>query len=294
MIKLLLNPLLLFVSLLALITFVSCGSNSESGNTTMATDSVAKSGLVNTDTAKSSELLSLPAPMQVASAIKRICPKYYENLLCPTTNGSANNFSKTLTLGMYAFDLGYANVYEQRQTSLNYFVTSIKLADELKIIGPVNASSLKSFKENINNNDSVKHYTLNSFGNIHDNLISSDRKNEAFLILTGSFIEGLYVCSSIQTKDKNLASLVGEQKLFLDNLVIILPAYKDEAGMSELIAQLADLKTVYDKIEIKYKEDTDPSKKSIEPITVSDDMLKQISEKIAAIRKSIIVPKSVS
>lgn len=293
MTKILFHRLVLFVSTATLFVFVSCGSNTESENSSaMVSDSTAKSDVENKDSLKPSEILSLPAPMQIASAIKRNSPKYYEELLCPITNGAGTNFFKTLNLGIYAVDLGYANVYEQKQTSINYFVASIKLADELKIMGPADPATLKAFKETINNKDSVKHYTLSTFGNIHDNLIKSDRKNEAFLILTGSFVEGVYLASKIQTKvkDKNLMYLVGEQKLFLENILKILPYYKDEKGMAELIAQLDGLKVTYDKIEITYTE-SGPNKKEMKPITISDDVLKEISDKITAIRSSITLAK---
>ena len=294
MTKILFHRLVLFVSIVTLFIFVSCGSNTESeNNSAMVSDSTSKSDAENKDSLKPSEILSLPAPMQIASAIKKNSPKYYEEFLCPITNGAGTSFFKTLNLGIYAVDLGYANVYEQKQASINYFVASIKLADELKIMGPVDPATLKAFKETINNTDSVKHNTLSTFGNIHDNLIKSDRKNEAVLILTGSFIEGVYLASKIQakTKDKNLMYLVGEQKLFLENVLKVLPHYKDENGMAELIAQLDDLKTTYDKIEITYTE-TAPNKKEMKPIVISDDILKQISEKITSIRNNITQTKA--
>lgn len=291
MTKTLRNSLSLFIPIAALCLFFNSCGNSEKGNTIETT----QEGVM--EIAGSKEILenvifSLPAPMQIASAIKRNCPQYYEELLCPLKNSASSDFSKILTLGIYAVDLGYANVYDQKQTSLNYFVTSIKLADELKIMGPLNLSTLKSFKENLDNKDSVKRYTLSSFSKIHDNLLKSNRKDEAMLILTGSFVEGVYLSSKIQdkNKDKNLMNLIGEQKLFLENLLSILPQYHDKKGVTELVAQLTDLKTTYDKIEITYKTDTDPDKKHMQSITISDEVLKQINEKITNIRNTIIEP----
>lgn len=293
MTKILFHRLALFLSIVTLFIFVSCRSTAESENSSaMISDSASKSIVENKDSLKPSEIISLPAPMQIASAIRKNSPKYYEEFLCPITNGVGTNFFKTINLGIYAVDLGYANVYQQKQTSINYFVACIKLADELEIMGPVDPAILKAFKETIGNKDSVKRYTLSTFGKIHYNLIKSDRKNEAFLILTGSFVEGVYLASKIQarTKDKNLMNLVGEQKLFLENILNILPYYKDEKGMAELIAQLDDLKVTYNKIEITYTESA-PNKKKMQAITISDDVLKQISDKITAIRTSIILAK---
>ena len=275
MAKLFLSFFVMLFSLATLFTFFSCGNSSETENNSVeAKDSIAKS------------------PMQVSSAIKKACPDYYEEFLSPLKNELTSDLYKTINLGMYAVDLGYSNVYDQKQTSINYFVTSLKLADELKILGPADPAKIKVFKENINNKDSITHYTLNSFNNFHENLVINDRKEEAFLILTGSFIEGLYLSANIQakSKEKNLINLIGEQKLFLENVLDILSNYKDKKEVNELIAQLTDLKIIYDKVEITYIE-TDLTNKSMQAITVSDDILKQINEKITSIRNNVIVAK---
>lgn len=287
---------MLFIPLATLGLLISCGNNSETENNSDTAKEGAMQMEGSKDSTESTTVYSLPAPMQIASAIQRNVPTYYDELLCPIKNGPTSDFGKTLNLGIYAVDLGYANVYDQKQKSITYFVASIKLADELKIMGPADPRTLRAFKENIDNKDSVNHYTLGSFGNIHDNLINSNRKDEAMLILTGSFIEGVYLTSKIQdkNKDKKLMQLIGEQKLFLENILSILPQYKDKKEMSELIAQLTDLKMTYDKVTITYRAETDPNKKNMEPISITGEVLKQINEKITAIRNSIIQPKGIS
>jgi hypothetical protein len=133
----------------------------------------------------------LPAPMQIASANKKIGCQIFGKFLCPVKNGFSNDFSKLLNLGIYSADLGYANVYNQAQTSLTYFSTAAKLADDIKIVGDIDAETLKRYKNNINNKDSVTYFTLNSFNNIHNYLTANNRTDEAYLIITGCFIEGV-------------------------------------------------------------------------------------------------------
>lgn len=286
---------MLSLALITLFILSSC-SNSSDKTSEIQQGTIETPAAKTKDSANQAKLFSLPAPMQIASAIKKNCPNYFDEFLCPLKNSPPSDFEKTLMLGIYAVDLGYANVYDQKQTSINYFVASTKLADELKIMGALDPSILKAFKNNINNKDSVTHYTLSSFRSIHNNLLSNNRKDEAFLILTGSFIEGAYLSSKIQdkNKDKNLTHLIGEQKLFLENILTILPQHHDKKEMSDLIAGLTDLKTAYDKVDIKYKTETDPNNKNMEPIIISDDILKQINEKITAIRTSIFQTKSLS
>ncbi len=284
---------ILFASLATSLTFVSCGNSSESENTTViAKDSLAKSD-ENTDSLVPSQVHSLPAPMQVASAIKKACPTYFEDLLSPLKNETTSDFHKTINLGIYAVDLGYSNVYDQKQASINYFITAVKLADELKILGPADPAKIKAFKDNVNNKDSVTFYTLNSFNNFHENLLLSERTEEAYLILTGSFIEGLYLTTNIQAKNKEqkLVHLIGEQKLFLESTIAILSNSKDKKEISDLIVKLTDLQTIYNKVDIKYSEEIQ-NKKTMQEIVITDNQLKQIKDKITEIRNSIIHPKA--
>jgi hypothetical protein len=278
----------LLLTFSAICLFSSCGNDAEKSTTADVSQDSLNASQSGKDDNGAEEIFSLPAPMQIASAIKKNCPNYYAELLSPLKNTASSNFSKALNLGIYAVDLGYANVYDQKQTSINYFLTSVKMADELKITGAVDPSLLKLFKENINNKDSVTRYTLSSFGNIHDHLITSNRNEEAFLILTGSFIEGVYLSSKIQeiNKDKNLVQLVGEQKIFLESLLSIFSSSSNKE-IGDLCTQLADLKTAYDKVDIAYVE-KEANKKNMQPIQISDDVLKQIGAKILVLRNSII------
>ncbi len=279
------NPVLF--SLISILLLSSCGSSEK-------TDDTQQGAVQLTAEAKGdsghTELFSMPAPMQVASAIKRTNSNYVDGLLAPSNARNSSAFSKTLNLGMYAVDLGYANVYDQHQTSIIYFSNSLKLSDDLKIMGPFEPSTINRFKENVTNSDSTAHYTLSSFRKIHENLINSKRDEEAYLILAGSFIEGLYLTSEIQKKNKNeqLVHLIGEQKLFLESVTKILST-SESKEIVDLLVQLNDLKTIYGRIDVNYKT-TNAESKEILPIVVSNDLLKEINEKITIIRNGVFQP----
>lgn len=280
-------PLLLITLILG-----SCGNENSKDKTPESTTQNFDSLASNKDSVLTTTVYSLPAPMQIATAIKNSKAPFMEQLLCPLKPKNTSSFQQTVTLGIFAVDLGYANVYEQGQTSLNYFTNSLKLADELKVLGPVNPSVVKEFKNLINNKDSVTFYTLSSFNNIHKHLIESNRNDDAYLILTGSYIEGLYLTLKINEKanDPKLVQLLGIQKLFLKTLLELLPDYKNRKEIETLLSQLNDLKITYDKIEMKVSDSSVKNTKNIEPLTVSNELLKELTEKITTIRNSIILP----
>lgn len=247
----------------------------------------------NDNSVQQNEVHSLPAPMQIANAIKTTNAAYSESFLLSLNNKDAatSDFTKTLVLGMCAVDLGYANVYEQKQTSINYFSSSLKTADELKIMDPIDPGIIKRYKENVNNQDSLTFYTLSTFKKIHANLLSNNRTDDAYLVLTGSFIEGLYLSGKIyeKGKDKNLVNVIGQQKIFLESITKLLPQYKDKKEIADLIIQLNDLKSIFDQVEITYQSSSnEPNSKEMLPVNISDETLNQIIDKITLIRNSHI------
>jgi hypothetical protein len=229
-------------SLFVGITFTTALILSGCGNTQEkeTSESTKQDTVQTTPEAAGQKVFSLPAPMQIASAIKRSGAKYSESFLCPVKTTYPNDFSKLLNLGIYSADLGYANVYNQTQTSLTYFSTAAKLADEIKIVGDIDAETMKRYKNNIDNKDSVTYFTLNSFNNIHNYLTTNNRTDEAYLILTGCFIEGVYLSTKVCEKGKSpeMLSLVGQQKLYLESVLELLQNHQEKKEMPELITKL--------------------------------------------------------
>ena len=280
-----LNFLFFSAALASGLFLFSCGNSAEKETIADAKqDSVITNN--NKDTVPETKLFSLPAPMQIATAIKNSNSKYSERILLPIAKNYTSDFDKLFHLGMYAVDLGYANVYDQRQTSINYFSTSLKLADEQKIIAISEPGIIKRFKDNVENSDSVTYFTLTSFSSIHQQLKSSSRESDAYLLLTGSYIEGVYLSCKVYeaNKDKKILQLVGEQKLFLENILELLPPDENNTKMTNLISQLNDLKKLYDKVEISYTESGGKNRKVASSISISDDQFKEIQTKINMIR----------
>jgi hypothetical protein len=99
-------------------------------------------------------------------------------------------------------------------------------------------------------------------------------------------------------KDKTpLIQRIGEQKNTLDNLIKLLTPYYQQEGYTEFIDALIDLaSTEFDKVEVKYnyvKPTTDEVNKittinSTTETIVTPEILKNISEKIAIIRNTLV------
>jgi hypothetical protein len=74
-------------------------------------------------------------------------------------------------------------------------------------------------------------------------------------MITGVWIEGMYLATQVARQNPNpaLQDRIGEQKLNLSNLFLILNAYKSQRQVKEIIDLLGEIKTVYDQVEITYE-----------------------------------------
>ncbi len=245
----------------------------------------------------------LPSPIQIAATIKRSGINYDATVLNPTDNASnySNNYKKSLNVGVYGADLGYAALYDQTQDAINYLNTVKSLADELGIIGAFERNTLDQVQENLGNQDKLLEIVTNAFFESDRYLQQHKRNKASALILAGGWVEGLYIaCNMIKNqKDENIITRIGEQKITLGILMTLLGQFEDDAEVSSLTASLNDLKTVFDQVDITYEynpggnSETDAKDasttiltKSI--VTVTDDQLATITEKVGTIRATVI------
>jgi hypothetical protein len=268
----------------------SCSSTKSEDTIPLADTTTQKAE--STDLANEIKVFSLPAPLQIPYELKKLNPRFYEHLLKPSNSNPENiatNFKKALNLGIYAVDLGYTTTYDQRQTAINYLSACIKLAEQLNISTKINSSLVDRYKKNISNRDSLNVLIIKTFAEINRTLTESNRQADAALILTGSFIEGVHLSTGIyeESNSELLVNLIGQQKLFLNNLLEILAIYHSDE-IYHLVKNLKELKTDYDQIEISYTSSSDSTKKEIAKINAPDKLIGKIGKKVRAMRVEII------
>jgi hypothetical protein len=154
---------LFLFSLPALFIF-GCGSEPKEKTGKEKADSAKK------DTAKTTmmKIYSLPAAMQIPTAIKEMKGTFSEEYLKPTNTKDApasTNFSKAVNMGICGIDMGYCLLYEQNQLAIKYVSRIARMADDLKITGAFEANVLDRLKKQVTNKDSASYLLLSSFNN---------------------------------------------------------------------------------------------------------------------------------
>ena len=102
-----------------------------------------------------------------------------------------------LNLGVYTADIGYLSVYEKTQESIDYLNACKSLADQLGISGSFDRATLEKFEANIANKDSLA-ALLNDAVKKTDRYLKDDNRSKlGALLVTGSFVESLYLSTGI-------------------------------------------------------------------------------------------------
>jgi len=131
--------------------------------------------------------------------------------------------------------------------------------------------------------------------NSNSYLADNDQAAVAAIVLTGGWIEGLYIATQLvdlnNFNGNKLVATIIDQKLSIDILINLLESNKGNPAVDELISQVNKLKAVFDKINIQ----TTPIKTEIDPATnvtilkskVTTDMSVETFKELTAVVKEI-------
>lgn len=249
-------------------------------------------------------LQSIPAPLEISVLLKESGQKYNVSYLNTPDNISKynSNFKKALNLGIYGTDLGYTNIYEQNQDGVKYMSSIKDLADGLNIGQFFDIETIGRLATNSKNLDSLLLITTQNFNSINHYLQTQSRANLSVLLLAGGWLEAVHIVSNVAQNNlanKELQETIGEQKVILENIMLLLSFYKDsDPNMASLLTDMEGLKKEYEKVNITYtyKESTFEivdgvmviKDNSTTTIDITPEDIKNIGNSIKSIRNKII------
>jgi hypothetical protein len=248
---------LLLIGLIALF-LTACGSSKKPDEQAFlnSLDS-AKSGPTIDEEVINSILQQIPSPLEISVLLKESGTKYNASILNTPDNLPKynSNFKKALNLGVYGTDLGYTNIYEQNKDGISYLTSIKSLADGLNIGQFFDIETIGRLATNSKNLDSLLLITTQNFNSINHYLQTQSRANLSVLLLIGGWVEAMQITCQVAAKDiknKELQEKIGEQKIILEQIVLLLSFYKDDANMASLLKDMDELKVAFDKINITY------------------------------------------
>lgn len=185
---------------------------------------------------------------------------------------------QAVNLGIYAVDLSYARVFDQVEVASQYFNAMKQLSQELGIPADYFENTAKRFERNLTDKDSLIALANEVYVTTEEYLKANERYTTAALIILGGWVEAINIAIdvAIESRDPEILERLIDQKYSLNNLTIMLSEHKKNEVVQEYLAQLAQFKKAFDKIDVPFDMDFDPDtpegKKAI------DDVVKDIEE----------------
>lgn len=276
--------------------FSACGSG-DTDKPEIDKEVIDPNSSLNTDF--EGKIFSIPSPMQTAVLLQEVNAPFKEEYLHDMKKASnySTEMQRALNLGIYGTDLGYISIYKQNSLALKYLSTIEKLTGDLGLEGAFDKNFMTRFEKNSTNKDSMMVIVSDAFKKSDNYLKANDRKNTSALILVGGWVESMYLACNINAEKSNQKILerIGEQQETLNTIIEILKLYNKEKAYDGLIADMTALKTLFDKIDVKYdfvQPKTDAANKTTTlmhktTVKIDTETLKGINEQIAAIRATV-------
>ena len=221
-------------------------------------DSVVNKGILQVSEQAMQDIIdNIASPVEMSSLIKTIGVPFSKQYLAPTNNLSSFNtdLQQSIVLGIYGADLGYLNMYNKTGTVIDYLSNIKTLSDNLKIGQFFDFNTLKRLVSNNSNIDSIMYISVHSFNDMDKYLRKNNRGNLSSLIITGVWVEGLYILTQVQKNNPNpkLSEKIGEQKIILNDLMLILKNYIKDPDFKKIIDDIEIIKAQFANVKISYE-----------------------------------------
>ncbi|MDA0713641.1 MAG: hypothetical protein O2867_00450 [Bacteroidetes bacterium] len=194
---------------------------------------------------------AIPSPVEMVSLIQDMGSRYDYSVLNKVENRTKYNTakSKAVNLGIYGADLSYTSVFNQNQESILYMSCAKQLADDLGISGAFSDATMARVEENLENRDSLLHIITETYYELDAYLKENDRSNISAQVITGGWLEGLYLASKMVEKSgkgNELSSRLIDQKYALKDLIALNEANNKDGSLDDILVDLKALESVYD------------------------------------------------
>ncbi|HLN55039.1 MAG TPA: hypothetical protein VK207_03540 [Bacteroidales bacterium] len=250
----------LVVFIFLLLTLVSCRNRSEKSGEFVfpEADSIPLSEAEKLSPEAIADISrNISSPVEIANLLQTLEVPFSQDYLASGIDAKRQNtaFDKAIKLGILGADLGYVNMYEKTGSSLDLVASIRQLSEDLKVGQFFDFELIKKLSQNKSNLDSLLFISLDSYTRIDNYLRSNDRGQLSALMIIGVWLEGQYFATQVaeQYPDDVLSDRIGEQKIILNDLILLLSPYCNRDNeFGNLCADLNSIRDKYRDIKITY------------------------------------------
>lgn len=249
------------VAVILLVSVCSCrNSNTKQGGLSFPVADSVPAGEAEklSEEAIADIVQNIASPVEIAALLQNMEVPFSAEYLAPTQGADrlTTNFQKAVMLGVYGADLGYLNMYEKTGNSVDVLSTIKRLADGLRVGQYFDFETLKRLSVSKSNLDSLLFLSVSSYNQIDRYLRDNNRGAISALMIAGVWIEGQYLATQVAVKnpDKALRDRVGEQKIILGDLLLLLRPYRESgADYAALYEMMEEISNAYRDVRISYR-----------------------------------------
>lgn len=270
----------------------------------LADESKLKAEQLKKDFNKAKQVFySLPSPIETAMLIKRSGVQYNPELLNSESNKSkyVSTYNLALALGVYTANMSYASIFNQSQTSIKYMAASKDIADALGILDAIDQKTIERLESNINNRDSIMDIISSTFMNSDSFLKENGRPETAVLVITGGWIEGLYLATQharLTPENEEIIDRIIDQKISLQSLLQLMGNYDYDKKISQAKKDLQRIDHIYNNFKVvstdiksvTHETEQKTLLKAKTDIFYDKDQIKKLTEVVDSIRTAIVQP----
>jgi hypothetical protein len=263
------------------IGITSCNNNENTENNTY------EQGV---EKVKAERTFILPSPLQIVSIFKKAGLVFSNDILNPVDNINKYNtkLNRSLGLGSYSANITYCVVNKQKQDAYQYLKVIKKLTDDLGMSTVFETENfLLRFEQNLSNEDSL----ISILADLQielDNYFEDNSEEElAALIFAGAWVESVHfgAFSFNNQINEKVSVRLAEQYIVLTNLIKTIELNKSNENLSELLADLKEIKEVFENFDfISSKSDVENE----DNINLNKNEVQKLSEIITLKRNKII------
>ena len=281
--------------------FVAVLSSCETGGSNSNNQAV-KPNLDSLELAKQEELkkifFSIPAPMEMAALIKDAGFKFDPAMLNNVENASkyTGEVKQAVNLGVFGADLSYSSMFDEKQKSVDYLAAAQKLARQMGVDDALKNDMLERLQSNQDSRDSLLAIVSEAYTDLNGYLKENNRVEISALVISGGWIEALYLSTKYSAGNEPIKKRIAEQKYSLDELIKYFDKFGEVESLKEMKADLLSLQKLYAEATTTAAGATTTSKDAkgtvvignSASVSLSDETLKKIETLVTQIRSKYI------
>jgi hypothetical protein len=246
----------LFSAFILVLFMPACGDKTDPVTYDTLRDTIVGVNMSDSVKSRFKNLVStMPVPFDMLKQFSSANLPFRSELPNDPKNAVAYNSAseQSLMLGVYGADLAYMISEDQLAEAAPYLKAIRRLSDAVVVPSAFDANILERYESNQNKNDSMQHLVRSSYKRIDSTLQGNDRLALATLVLTGGWIESVYLTTQHigdeQQNDKNkvLFDMIAVQQPYLQNITELLGSFPNDSLCKNLHADFEQLKKSFPK-----------------------------------------------